>query len=1037
MTTPEEVRTYIVGRLHHDLVGPMDPAVPDEILSDYPTDKYLTGILFPRQSAIPQEDDDEIANGNGGEDDDAREEAVPLSQCIRPASAGLSFIIRRTAGAGPVEFTAIISAARYQKKWIAEDGTTLTDEARPGKEKVRWQRVPPGEGLLRLRIDDNRPRTILLNELGFEGLELYLQSAGIGTDVTTTAVLINNRNSEDDRDTNEQNTWFQTGVTIKPLDGCVLVGRKAGGGSFSKDDQAAELIYRDALEYAQGHSCSAMWEKGVGGVVEFVRTAWLPSAVVNATSKAGDPVFDSLRTSAALRPFSATWLSNASKNDLAAALKLIPEAYDRWVLAQQARISDLSPRLKPFAGYHDRMWVDGSRRMLSGISRLENDQVALRSFQLANRAIALQRRWARSEADLVWYPFQLAFLLLVLESVLDPSHEDRDMMDLLWFPTGGGKTEAYLAVIAMLLFYRRLSLKKGSEGAGVNVIMRYTLRVLTTQQFERAANLICACEYLRASEHLDSGNTPFSIGLWIGSAAIPNTVKEARQDVEQRAMQIRECPCCHSKVALGADATRYDVFCQNKDCFFGKGAGPLPIWTVDEDIYRTLPSLLIGTVDKFAQIARKQETGRLFGRATPYRPPDLIIQDELHLISGPLGTLAGLYETAVDVFCAQNGYPVKVIGSTATIKMAGNQVKDLFNRRLYQFPPPGIDSGNSCFAVRDDSRPGRLYLGITTAGRSAKFTLQAVSASLMQAASSPLIPPDQRDDYWTLVTYFNSLRELGGAHVLMLDDVPKSMSEYGKRRDEAPRILSEPAELTSRLSQAEIPEALRRLSETQSGGRAEDVLLCTNMISVGVDVPRLALMIVNGQPKSVAEYIQATSRVGRDLAPGLIVAVFNSNKPRDRSRYETFTNWHQTLYRDVEPTSVTPFAARALDKALRAVIAALVRHIIPAMGANPVLGPDRREEVEELAGVFIERARQIDPSEKDEVRRRINVILDEWEKREGVRYYWNEYRPQETLMMSAERVAARRAANRPELNIWSAPNSMRDVEPESQFRLIG
>jgi superfamily II DNA or RNA helicase len=306
----------------------------------------------------------------------------------------------------------------------------------------------------------------------------------------------------------------------------------------------------------------------------------------------------------------------------------------------------------------------------------------------------------------------------------------------------------------------------------------------------------------------------------------------------------------------------------------------------------------------------------------------------------------------------------------------------------------------------------------------------------MQSAASPPVPAKERDDYWTLVTYFNSLRELGGAHVLMLDDVPKSISEYANRWAEPPREILEPSELTSRLSQAEIPEVLRRLQENQQSNRAEDVLLCTNMISVGVDVPRLALMIVNGQPKSVAEYIQATSRVGRDVAPGLVVTIFNNNKPRDRSRFETFTNWHNTLYRDVEPTSVTPFAARALDKALRAVIVALVRHLVPTMGTNPVLGSARRGEVEQLASVFVERAEEIDPVEKDEVRRRISVILDEWEKREGIMYYWNEFKPQQTLMMSAERSAARRAAHRPESNVWPAPNSMRDVEPETHFRLL-
>lgn len=1036
MTAPEEIRQYIVDRLSRDLVGPIDPGVPDEILFDYPTDKYLTGILFPRQSAVPQEEDDEIPNGTGGEDDDAGEDAVPLSQCTRPASAGLSFMLRRSGGSGPVEFVAIVSAARYLKRWISGDGKTLTDEARSGKENVRWQRAAPAPANVNIVIGDNGPRTIDLKEYGFEGLELYLQTAFAGTDVMVTAVLINHKKAADERDTNEENSWFQTELSIKPGKGCRLVGKGIQTESFSKDDQTAELIYRDVLEFAQGHTCSATWHIRKDGEVPTVSTTWIPSSLVEAISRGGDPVFDAVRRHPSFRPFSATWLAEASSTDLVSALKLIPEAYEKWMLVEQNRVSSLPAKLQPYARYHESLWERGSQRMSDAISRLGNDPNVLKSFQLANKAMALQRFWSRGERDLVWYPFQIAFLLLALESVLDRSHEDRDVMDLLWFPTGGGKTEAYLAVIAMLLFYRRLNQRTQHEGSGVSVIMRYTLRVLTTQQFERAANLICACEYLRLSGEVRTESDPFSIGLWIGSAAIPNSVEEARRDHEQRAMQIRECPCCHSRVELGTDQSRYEIFCRNRNCRFGATDMPLPIFTVDEDIYRVLPSLLIGTIDKFAQIARKEETGRLFGKGTPHLPPDLIIQDELHLISGPLGTLAGLYETAIDVFCSLNDRPAKIIGSTATIKMADRQVRDLFNRRLYQFPPPGIDAANSCFAVRDTSRPGRLYVGVTTAGRSAKFTLQAVCASLIQSAASPGIPDNLRDYYWTIVTYFNSLRELGGAHVLALDDVPKSISEYANRRSEPERRIQEPAELTSRLSQAEIPQVLRRLMETQPSGRAEDLLLCTNMISVGVDVPRLALMIVNGQPKSVAEYIQATSRVGRDVAPGLVVTIFNNNKPRDRSRFETFTSWHGTLYRDVEPTSVTPFAPRARDKALRAVLVALVRHILPAMNSKPVLDPQRRAEAERIARALIARSADIDPGEKEEVRRSIDIILDEWEKREGVTYYWNDYRPDQTLMMSAERIAARRAAHKPELSVWPAPNSMRDVEPETPFRLV-
>ncbi|HZQ47021.1 MAG TPA: helicase-related protein, partial [Verrucomicrobiae bacterium] len=522
-------------------------------------------------------------------------------------------------------------------------------------------------------------------------------------------------------------------------------------------------------------------------------------------------------------------------------------------------------------------------------------------------------------------------------------------------------------------------------------------------------------------------------------SAIPNEVPEAHTDPEQRAFVIRECPCCGKKLKKVKDDSIYAVECVGPNCDLGKMKQPLPIWTVDQDVYRVLPSMVIGTVDKFAQIARNPDTGRLFGLGTPHHPPDLIIQDELHLISGPLGTIAGLYEVAVDEFCATKGSRPKIIGSTATIKMADRQVRDLFDRGVYQFPPPGIDATNSCFAVKDNKKIGRLYLGVTTAGRSAKFALQAVCASLLQGAGSPKIPETERDDYWTLVNYFNSMRELGGAHVLMLDDVPKSMDEYAGRRGEERRQIEEPAELTSRRSQAEIPQVLKQLKQTwkKQGNDAQDVLLSTNMISVGVDIPRLGLMVVNGQPKAISEYIQATSRVGRDRVPGLVVTMFNNNKPRDRSHYETFTTWHGTLYRDVEPTSVTPFAPRARDKALRAVLVAIVRHLVPQMAGGPNLTSANRTLVEARMQALVTRADHVDPEEKNDLDQALRILLDEWEHRGSIQYYWYDKQPKKTLLMSAEKVAALRAVGKDGHGAWAAPNSMRDVEPDTEFRLLG
>jgi hypothetical protein len=576
--------------------------------------------------------------------------------------------------------------------------------------------------------------------------------------------------------------------------------------------------------------------------------------------------------------------------------------------------------------------------------------------------------------------------------------------------------------------------------------MRYTLRLLTAQQFERATALVLACDLMRRGlvkcplGERDIGSRPFSIGLWVGRDATPNNYDAAVNARGQRdgstAEQIDRCPCCHEKVSWNYDdaATKVQPYCENKACALGPAYGLWPVFTVDPDIYRQRPTLVIGTVDKFANLPMRRETGVLFGFGTP-DTPDLIIQDELHLISGPLGTVAGLYETAFDWLMRRQSHRPKIIGSTATIRRASDQVRALFDRASSQFPPPGLDHDDSGFAVRDPAKAGRRYLGVTTAGRSAKFTLQAVAGTLLQSASAAAIPdPKERDGYATLVCYFNSLRELGGAIVQMLDDVPDSIALYARRRRETERRLREPSELTSRVSQKEIVEILAALKRTAADPDMIDVVLATNMVSVGVDVSRLGLMAVNGQPKTRSEYIQATSRVGRSAFPGLVVSVLNAAKPRDRSHFETFPAWHATLYRDVEATSVTPFASRARDRALHAVLVSMIRHGNPAMNAGPDLsrapGPFLQEVVEEIE----RRIGAIDPREVREAQQEIDDRMDDWVARAPTTYM-NPRQPNRSLLQSAERYAQRRAAGKTTGSAWPTMNNMRNVEPTTRFRM--
>jgi hypothetical protein len=555
-----------------------------------------------------------------------------------------------------------------------------------------------------------------------------------------------------------------------------------------------------------------------------------------------------------------------------------------------------------------------------------------------------------------------------------------------------------------------------------------------------------------------------SLGLYVGSDSTPNSLEEAEKRLAEEAAgrsptstprQILSCPVCGAVLQSHAyridQARRWmDVACRAEGCEV-RGVAQ-PIQTVDEAIYAHPPSLLIGTVDKFAQLPRNENVGVLFGAGASERL-GLIIQDELHLISGPLGSMTGLYEACIDLLCTDGEVRPKIIGSTATIGRARKQVRALFDRDVLQFPPPGFEATDSFFAVRDTEGPDRIYCGVATAGRSPKFALQALIASLMQSvfqireskgASDATIDP-----YWTCVGYFNSLRELGGAHVLMLDDVRRQRAFLAGRAGVEPRPMEEPPlELSSRVSSREIPEILVKLnrslgSDDVFAGQPPDAVLASNMISVGVDVPRLGVMAVAGQPKSTAEYIQATSRVGRGL-PGLIVTLYNFGRPRDLSHFEHFVSYHSALYRGVEATSVTPWAPRARDKALHAVLAAAVRHRVAGMkqdgdaAAFDATNPD----VQKILAYLAARAdRASEGLETKESREDLAHAVATWQRRceesraAGTRLlYWERKvrfgrQAAPHLMRSAEQIRS------PGSTAWATPNSMRDVEPSTAFVL--
>jgi len=570
-----------------------------------------------------------------------------------------------------------------------------------------------------------------------------------------------------------------------------------------------------------------------------------------------------------------------------------------------------------------------------------------------------------------------------------------------------------------------------NESGGTTVIMRYTLRLLTAQQFTRAATLICACECIRQGRNknypkYNLGDEEISIGLWIGSAHTPNSNKTAKDNLDKlingkaplqnrldyyNKFQVLKCPWCGTSLIKGHSdkkevgkwgyamhKKRFELRCTNENCFFDL-EGKLPIQIVDEELYTEPPTLLFATVDKFAMMTWREETGSFFARNSNNRTPELIIQDELHLISDSLGTMVGLYESAIDYLCRQKGSPTKIIASTATIKKAREQCSALYNRDVAQFPHPGLDYDDSFFSKENvidykNEIYGRKYVGILPSGKTKVMTEIRTIAALMQRISTMDISDEVKDKFWSLVLYFNSIKELGKCSTILEDDVKDAMRRTAIRKDEIIRKVWRFDELTSRVSTSNLNVTMDNLEKIKYSSNKEqnktiDAVLATNMISVGIDISRLNAMLIVGQPKLTSEYIQASSRIGREY-PGVAFLLYDATKSRDRSHYEQFKSYHQTFYKFVEPTIATPFSKPARDRALHAVIIAMMRHKFDELSSEESAVnfkiKDYVSVIEEIKQFILVRQKQINavmnPEAEDEseiIAKEIDDIFEKWE----------------------------------------------------------
>jgi len=1082
MNNSKELRSDILDFLRREVIGP-DPRPEfmewnngDEVLrpQEPPHLRYCAGILFPNKAKVEAqteidlevieneeenltdakdleesstEEEQTHSGGDVGIDDNFEPEINRANEFL-PSAMGLSALVRL-----PNKIKISVKTAIYEKKMIPGIGKK--------NKKGEWQPYHYRKALAipDLFVDSSellKEKYVSIKkklEINTPGQELvihiysrpYIGASNEAKDRILTVTLMNQTEMAATRPKDSE-CFYQCGFSLESDNGelCFLEYPEREEIDLDEEERTLRLLYRHRKTFAIGHGCAPKWEITDKSSVSKIETDVLPTYEMK-------PVLP--RTFEDLN-LSMLELSNEKNISLVVNICLkLSEKYKKWIEEQRKIVNSLEfPEIYRKSAEQNLLICEKcNNRIVDGIELLKTNEKVFKAFTFMNYAMLQQqlhydltvnnrRRWISkgrntppvldnpyikpditkiSKGKGIWRPFQLAFILMNLRGIAYKEHETRSLVDLIWFPTGGGKTEAYLGLSAFTIFHRRLV---NPKDAGTTVLMRYTLRLLTTQQFQRAASLVCASELIRGNNPKLLGEERISIGLWVGGAVTPNQNKDAVENINKLNREgkpnkfvVLTCPWCgaemgpvkngNSYVTKGYRKIKTKVAfgCEDPNCEF-TGINQLPLLVVDEEIYANRPTLIVGTVDKFALLPWKSEAKSLFGLGTekPISPPDLIIQDELHLISGALGSMVGIYESTIDALCEreENGrvYPAKIVASTATIFKASEQVKALFARNVFLFPPQGLKVGDSFFAeeAKIDSKgievPGRLYVGVFCSAISSHVLAQIrVMGSLLQSVKShPEYEPKQIDPYWTLIAYFTSLRELGQAATLIRAEVQSYMTNmrdrlgYKKPEPESKehdyrRFNKSVLELTSRIPSNEIPETLQMLFNEYSGTKDDksvDVCLATNMIQVGLDVPRLGLMTVIGQPKTTSEYIQATSRIGRQLSgPGLVVSMYNPAKMRDRSLYEHFRSFHQSIYRWVEPSSITPFAIPVRERALHAQIITLSRYWGDELSPNP---PPDAELVKRITNKILQRIKIADPEEVSGAEKMLKSYFEKW-----------------------------------------------------------
>ena len=1134
---------------------------PKEVYAEKPPDNGEVGVIEDIEEDIPSMDTGHQFSSLTEDGASYEEEPVSLANQFKPSAMG--FTVRFKVDLKDEKINIFVKSAEYikakgQKKVKKRNGKgeieyitfynrNNSSDQSDNKEYSSdyWIRKPKQIepinltlNSILLKVNPVYEQTLLSkDEKPWLKLSIYNRTTDKDTKegfATLTFTIINEINTNIDYKVNTANILFQNEIKLTTNHPDLISPYPEKYSSVDTiEEEELKLLYRKKQIFAIGHGTAVTWKSN--NEINYDNVTEIKTAIL--------PTYEMPQ----IAPTNLVELSMYNLSDLddwdtsKQNLKELENKYQNWVNSLYNQIKD-SPALEKYknaAEINVEKCNKSLERIKKGITILmetDEDSDVVNAFRWMNRAMIWQqqrsktpiRKWKHTGQNELnyalegignsnlqkfesleefqknpkkgrWRPFQLAFILMNIESVINPDSKERDIVDLIWFPTGGGKTEAYLGLTAFSIFYRRLKGKNTwnwETYGGTAAIMRYTLRLLTTQQYERAASLICACDLIRKENEDTIGPEPISIGLWVGGSSTPNKHSEAEAQFRQLENNtkaeynfiVMKCPCCAAQIGKldhpigskkikginkqdGKDG-KVTFNCENSECEYN--SIPLPLNVVDEYIYESPPTLLLGTVDKFAMITWNSEAGKLFGfrkqnnewiRITP---PELIIQDELHLIAGPLGTMVGLYETMVQTLC--NNYaknkppfikkeelnyysPPKIVASSATISRAFEQVQSLYaiqdKNNLNIFPAQGLSFGDTWFSEEkelSEDYPSRKYVGILAPGYPSMQTaiVRAYAAVLQKVGE--LQENDSVDYYWTLLGYFNSIRELGGASSLVFSDIRERLGQIHQREltnRDSKRFIKRNEELTSRISAAEIPEILKKLEKKYSSkkNQALDICLATNMVATGVDISRLGLMFIHGQPKTTAEYIQASSRVGREVpnGPGLIMTLYSPSKPRDKSQYEQFYSYHSRIYSNVEPTSVTPFSINARQRALHAILIGLVRHFSSGpMRMSAIIDEfEFKNLVQIFKEIILSRCDIIDPSEKHFTEKLLDKEINFWKR--GFQNYGDagnygilkneEYVP---LMYSNSAEVRENVKSRS----LPTPTSMRGVDTESHIGIV-